>query len=321
MKRDAKMKDPLNISENLVKDLIKNQKCDRFWRNLRFLIIILFLFGVIFVVYQKTKSDSSDNAGADLDKSYVSLVRLNGEISAESDFSAKNVLPMLQAAFSDQNAKGVVLEINSGGGSPVQSSIIEAKINQLKKKYNKKVVVVGEDLLASGAYLVSMGADKIYVNADTITGSIGVIMAGFGFTDLINNIGISRRVYTAGDNKNRLDAFKPVTPEDKEKIKKILDETHDDFIQIVKTSRGDRLKGNENELFSGDFWTGTSAYQLGIVDGIGNLADVIPKEFDVEHYVDYSQEPTFFEYVMKNLQMALNLNISSYHHQMISAEI
>lgn len=311
-----------NISEHLVKDLIKNQKRDRFWRNIRFFIILLFLFSLVFLVYQSMGAgDSDENSEAEKNKPYVALVRLNGEISADKEFSAQNVLPMLQAAFSDKKAKGVVLEINSGGGSPVQSSIIEDKINQLKQKYNKKVVVVGEDLLASGAYLVSMGADKIYVNADTITGSIGVVMAGFGFTDLINNIGVTRRVYTAGTNKNRFDAFKPVSESDKAKVKQVLDETHENFIQIVKTSRGDRLKGNENELFSGDFWTGTTAYKLGIVDGIGNLADVLPVEFEVDRYVDYSQQPTMFEFILKNIQTALNFNLSSYHSSVVRAEI
>lgn len=312
------MSDPRNISENLVRDLIKNQKRDRFWRNLRFFIILIFLAGIIFFIYQSTNQESDS---PETEKDYVALIRLNGEIRADGEFSAKNVLPMLQSAFSDKKAKGVVLEVNSGGGSPVQSSIIEAKINQLKKKYDKKVVVVGEDLLASGAYLIAMGGDKIYVNADTITGSIGVIMSGFGFTDLIKTIGVSRRVYTAGSNKNRLDAFEPATAEDKAKIKTILDETHHDFIQIVKNSRGDRLKGDPKELFSGDFWTGVTAKKLGIVDGIGNLADVLPKEFKVEHYMDYSQQPSIVQLIIQNIQTALNLHISSYHSEVIQAEI
>lgn len=306
-----------NISENLIRDLIKNQRRDRFWRNLRFFIILLFLCAIAFFIYQGVKQDTAVGPK----KSYVALVRLNGEIRADGEFSAEKVLPVLQSAFSDEKAKGVVLEINSGGGSPVQSSIIEAKINQLKKKYNKKVVVVGEDLLASGAYLIAMGGDKVYVNADTITGSIGVIMAGFGFTDLIKTIGVTRRVYTAGGNKNRLDPFKPATEKDKAKIKRILDETHDNFIQIVKNSRGDRLKGDSKELFSGDFWTGTTAYKLGIVDGIGNLANVLPEEFGVNYYVDYSQPPTIIEFLKKNIQTVLNLNISTYHNQLIDAKI
>ncbi len=294
-----------SISETLVRDLIKNQKRDRFWRNLRFFIMLLIIGSVLYLGFRFVQGPAVSKE-EEKKKDYVSLVRLDGYIFADADFSARNVLPILQDAFSDKDAKGVVLEINSGGGSPVQSTIIEEKILQLKAKYHKKVVVVGEDLLASGAYLVAMGADKVYVSPSSITGSIGVIMEGFGFPEAIKKIGVTRRVYTAGGNKDRLDPVLPESDADKEKIQVLLNETHQQFINIVQTSRGDRLKGDPKELFSGDFWTGETALKLGIVDGLGSLSDVLPKEFNVNYYVDYSEQPTLIEDIMKGMRTELD---------------
>lgn len=304
-----------DISENLIRDLIKNQKRDRFWRNIRFFIwIVLILAGVFFAF------NGFPEERAMPDKPYVAFIRLSGIIMPDSDFSAEKVIPQLEEAFADKKAKGVVIDINSGGGSPVQSQIIEEKIVELKNRYHKKVVVIGEDLLASGAYLVAMGADDVYVNEDTIAGSIGVIMEGFGFNDAIEKLGVSRRVYTAGDHKDRLDPFEPVNPEDQAKIQALLDEAHDHFIQIVKTSRGDRLKGDEKELFSGDFWIGSRALQLGIVDGLGNISDVLPKVFNVQHYVDYSEEPSIIQSLFKGMRSELDLNLS-YHRNALTSQL
>lgn len=302
-----------NVSDNLIRELLKNQKNDRFWRNIRFFVWILLIgLGFFFAFYGIPEKHTKPN------QPYVSFIRLSGVIMPETDFSAEKVLPQLEKAFADKEAKGVVIAINSGGGSPVQSQIIEAKIIELKNRFHKKVVVVGEDILASGAYLVAMGADEIYVNEDTIAGSIGVIMEGFGFNDAIKKLGISRRVYTAGDHKDRLDPFEPVTPQDKEKIQNLLNEAHDHFIQIVKTSRGDRLKGDPKEIFSGDFWIGSTALQLGIIDGLGNLSDVLPKVFKVRHYIDYSEEPSALKSLLKGIKSQLDLSLNYRSHSLSS---
>lgn len=313
------MNNSYSISETLVKELIKNQKRDRFWRNLRFFILLFVLGSALYLAFRFIQGPEISKE--EQKKAYVALVRLDGYIFADTDFSARNVLPILQDAFSDKDAKGVVLEINSGGGSPVQASIIENKILQLKEKYHKKVVVVGEDLLASGAYLVAMGADKVYANPSSIVGSIGVIMEGFGFPEAIKKIGVTRRVYTAGNNKDRLDAFMPESEADKAKIQALLNETHQQFIDIVQTSRGERLSGNPEELFSGDFWTGETALKLGIIDGLGNLADVLPQEFKVNYYVDYSEQPSFIDYIMKGMRTQLDFVLTNYHGSPISAKI
>jgi protease-4 len=315
-RRNTLMNLNYNISETLIRDLIKNQKRDRFWRNIRFFVLILLMGSGIFFAFNGLPSQEHVKP----DQPYVALVRLDGFISPETPFSAEKVLPQLEAAFSDKKAKGVVLQINSGGGSPVQAEIIEQKILQLKQKFHKKVIVIGEDVLASGAYLVAMGADQVYVNQDTITGSIGVIMEGFGFTDAIKKLGVSRRVYTAGNNKDRLDPFEPVSPQDKEKIMNLLDETHSHFVEVVTTSRGSRLKGDPAELFSGDFWIGSQALKLGLVDGLGNTSDLLPRVFDVSHYVDYSAEPSVIDYLLKGVKTELDWTLS-YHHNALMAQL
>lgn len=304
-----------NVSDNLIRELLKNQKRDRFWRNIRFFIWILLIGTGLFFILNGFSEEHEKPT-----KPYVAFIRLDGFISSDSSFSAEKVIPQLEQAFADKKAKGVVLDINSGGGSPVQASIIEQRILELKKQYNKKVIVIGEDVLASGAYLVAMGADEVYVNQDTLTGSIGVIMEGFGFTDAIKKLGITRRVYTAGDHKDRLDPFENVSPKDREKITDLLNTAHEHFIDTVKASRANRLKGDFSELFSGDFWIGSQALQLGIVDGLGNVSDILPRVFNVTHYVDYSEQPSPIDYILKGVKTELDWTLS-YNHDALIAKI
>lgn len=289
-------------NDQLVNALLEDRRRDRLWRNVRFFCWIGLAVLLALIVYLPMMSGPSSSSP---DKPYVALVRLNGVIKAGSDFSARKVLPVLQKAFKDKKAKGVVLVINSPGGSPVQASIIHDKIEQLKKKYKKKVIVVGRDALASGAYLVATAADKIYVNNDTLTGSIGVIMSGFGFNDAIAKIGVSRRVFTAGVNKDRLDPFRPLTEKDKLKVHNLLNMVHQNFINDVLKGRKGKLRGDKNELFSGDFWTGQKAVQLGLADGTGNLWTILPKEFDVTHYKTYNVKPSLFEALTKGMNTML----------------
>jgi protease-4 len=220
-------------------------------------------------------------------------------------------VPSLNRAFADKAAKGVILLINSPGGSPVQASIIHDKIEQLKKKYHKKVIEVGEDTRASGAYLVATAADKIYVNSDTITGSIGVIMNGFGFADTIKKLGITRRVFTAGTNKDRMDPFLPLNPVDTTKIHKVLNAVHQNFINDVLAGRKGKLHGDQKELFSGDFWTGQQATQLGLVDGTANLWTVMQDQFGVQHYKSYSARPSIIQMLTRGIQSQLHLGLSN----------
>ncbi|OGT46960.1 MAG: peptidase U7 [Gammaproteobacteria bacterium RIFCSPHIGHO2_12_FULL_38_11] len=296
------------LESQLVNTLIAENKSARRWKNFRFIVWVLF---VLFFAYLLVRPDS-DTAGPVPHAPYVSLVRLDGVIMPDSLFSAQTVIPQLNRAFKDKHSKGVVLLINSPGGSPVQASIIHDKIIQLKNKYHKTVIVVGEDTLASGAYLVATAADKIFVNKDTVTGSIGVIMSGFGFADAIKKLGITRRVFTAGDSKDRLDPFEALNPQDIAKAQQVLAAVHQDFIDDVTTGRAGKLTGDPKTLFSGDFWTGTQATQLGLVDGTANIWTAMQDTFGTTHYRDYSPMPPIWEAVMHNVSSELNFKLENH---------
>lgn len=308
------------LSKELVTALLQDKKRDRRWKIIKFFIFIALIVTYISLAVWHIGGVGKDSPSAfDRSKGYVALIRLNGEIMPDAPFSSKKVIPELNQAFRDKAAKAVVLLVNSPGGSPVQSSIIHDKIVALKKKFKKPVSVVAEDTLASGAYLVSSAADNIFVNPDTLTGSIGVIMSGFGLTDAIKKIGVTRRVYTAGSNKSRLDPFEPVSPASKEKIDTVLAEVHQQFIKDVVDGRGKRLQGDPKELFSGDFWTGSMAVKLGLADGTANLWDVLKKQYGVTQYVDYSGKPPLLRSLLENMRSQLGLG--ALMHQHLSAEL
>ena len=296
-----------DFQKTLVDALLSERRKDRHWRIIKTVIWLAIIIAIFLSCYVPKHEDKNNFDG----KPYVSLVRLNGVIMPGTSFSAREVLPLLARAFKDKDSKGVVLLINSPGGSPVQASIIHDDILYLKAKYHKKVMVLGEDTLASGAYLVATAADSIYVNQDTLTGSIGVIMSGFGFTDAIQKLGITRRVFTAGDNKDRLDAFMPLNDADKAKVAIVLNAVHQDFIADVTISRQGKLHGDPAELFSGDFWTGSQAQTLGLVDGTGNLWTLLRTQFGVTHYRDYSKKPTFFEALFKGAETKLGFSLEN----------
>ena len=297
-----------NITADLVRDIIKEKRSDRRWKNIRFFLGFLF---VIFVAALLLLSGHTSLVGDENGKGYVALVRLDGMIAPGQDFSAEEVIPVLRVAFADKQSKGVVLDINSGGGTPVQAAIIHDAILDFKKQYHKKVVIVGEDLLASGAYYVAVAGDKIYVNPNTVTGSIGVIMKGFGFPELIKKVGIQRRVFTAGMNKDRLDPFLPENKEDVLKIQQVISEIHHNFEEAVLAGRRGKLHADETVLFSGDFWSGPSALKLGLVDGLGNIADVLRTEFKVARYKDYSRSGSVVKEIISQLGMSLDTAIDS----------
>jgi protease IV len=309
---------PHTAEDNMVNALLKDRRRDRRWK-----IIRSFMWAFIVLLYALLifRPSSSDSSSSNINKPYVSLIRMQGIIMPGRPFSALKLIPQLKHAFADKKSKGVILVVNSPGGSPVQASIIHDKIEQLKKLYNKKVVVIGQDSLASGAYLVATAADKIYVHNDTLTGSIGVIMSGFGFSDAIKKLGVTRRVFTAGENKNRLDSFKPLTPTDTAKVKTLLNEVHQHFIDNVVKGRGNRLKGDRHEMFSGDFWEGSTAVKLGLADGVGNTWDVMKKEFNVKVYRNYSAKPTLLHMVLGNIEAQLHTTLSQQSHAELTEQL
>lgn len=296
------------LSKDLIQTLIQDRRSDRRWKNIRFFIGALVVLFIFLGVYTGNSSMIVEGDGG---KGYVALVRLDGMIAPGENFSAEQAIPALTEAFKDKDAKGVIIDIDSGGGTPVQASIIHDAIIDLKKKYHKKVIVVGEDLMASGAYFVAVSADKIYVNPNTLTGSIGVIMKGFGFTDFIKHFGVERRVYTAGINKDRLDPFLPQNKEDIIKIDSVIAEVHENFIQTVLAGRQGKLHGDPKELFSGDFWSGQTALKLGLVDGLGNLRDVMQNEFQVSRYKNYSGESSLLKNLVSQFGVSFGAALSN----------
>ena len=292
------------VSDAIIKALVDDRRRDRRWRIIRFslITIIIVLYLIVFAMHSPNEQDHLKSG-----KPYVSLVRLSGVIMPQTHMSANTVNPVLYKAFTDKKSKGVLIVMNSPGGSAVQSSLIYDQIMRLKHVYHKKVVVVGEDALASGAYLIASAADQIYVDPDTITGSIGVIMSGFGFTDAIKKIGVTRRVFTAGTNKDRLDAFEPLNPTDVAKAKQLLNDAHENFIKDVVAGRKGRLVGDKKELFSGDFWSGSRAVQLGLVDGTGSVSSVMHHEFSTEFYKLYEPRLSFLQSLVGSTQEHLSI--------------
>ena len=217
-------------------------------------------------------------------KKIIPLIKLSGVIGSVGkfrqgiDFSSQEEI--IKKAFSFKKSLAVAVVINSPGGSPVQSHLIHDFIRQQSKKYKKKVLVFAEDVAASGGYLISCAGDEIYANQSSIIGSIGVIYSSFGFKDLIDKIGIKRRVYTAGKNKSTLDPFLDEKNEDIERLKNIQIDLHKDFIEVVEKSRSSKLQKTKGiELFSGEFWSGRKALELGLIDGIGSVNEILKNKY------------------------------------------
>ena len=247
-------------------------------------------------------------------KKIIPHIRLTGVIGSAGrfkqgiDFSGQQEI--IKKAFSFKKAKSIAISINSPGGSPVQSHLIHDYIRQLAKKNKKKVIVFAEDVAASGGYLIACAGDEIFANSSSIVGSIGVISASFGFQDAIKKIGIQRRVYTAGKNKSTLDPFKEEKEEDIERIKKLQLELHSDFIEVVKKSRGSKLKDPEkNNTFTGEFWSGSASMKLGLIDGIGNAEQILREKFGEDIVIKKLEKQKSF--IAKKLSSSLDNQIDN----------
>src|SRR3954463_2260723 len=230
---------------------------------------------------------------------HTPMVELNGVIAPGGEASADKVTSSLQAAFKDKNTQGVVIRINSPGGSPVQAQTIYDEMRRLRKKYpDIPLYAVVEDICASGGYFVAVGADRIYVGKASIVGSIGVLMNGFGFTGLMDKLGVERRLITAGENKGMLDPFSPSRDKDKDYVNTLMKDIHGQFIDVVREGRGKRLKETP-DMFSGLFWTGQKSVELGLADGFGTLDTVARDVVKAEEIVDYTVKEGFAEKVAK----------------------
>jgi protease-4 len=235
---------------------------------------------------------------------YTALVDLDGVIGAESIASADNIISGLRGAF-ESGAQGIILRTNSPGGSPVQASYINHEIERLRSAHpDKPIYAVIEDVCASGCYYAVAATDKIYANKSSVVGSIGVLMNGFGFVDSLKKLGIERRLLTAGEDKGFLDPFSPMMPRHREHAQELLNQMHQQFIDVVKQGRGDVLKEDE-DLFTGLFWTGDEALALGLVDELGSAGYVAREVIGAEEIVDFTRRESFIDRFARRVGVAM----------------
>lgn len=239
---------------------------------------------------------------------HTALIEVRGEIASDSEASAETLIAGLKSAFEDTGAQAIVLRINSPGGSPVQAGIVYDEIVRLKAKHRKKVYAVVEEMCASGAYYIAVAADDIYVDKASLVGSIGVLMDGFGFTGLMDRLGVERRLLTAGENKGFLDPFSPQTERHRAHAQQMLDDIHRQFIDVVRKGRGEHLKETE-ETFSGLVWTGQRAVEMGLADDFGNLDYVAREVVQAEDIVDYTQREPVGLRLAKQFGMSIGQGI------------
>ena len=269
--------------EKLALAALTEQRRARKWGIFFKIIGFVYLFLLLFLAMGLMNQNELSSVSA-----HTALVRLDGVIAPGNQASAELVIDGLQAAFKDTNTKGVILSINSPGGSPVQAGQINDEIKRLKAKYPKiPLYAVVEDICASGGYYVAVAADKIYVDKASLVGSIGVLMDGFGFTGTMDKLGVERRLLTAGENKGFLDPFSPVDPKQKAYAQTMLEEIHQQFINTVKAGRGARLK-ETSDMFSGLIWTGTKSIELGLADGLGSTEYVAREVIKAKDIIDYT---------------------------------
>jgi len=268
--------------EKLVLAQVNEQRAARRWKLFMRLTWLLVIGAVAWFVYQ------AETVHTPVTTPHTAVIEIRGEIASGAEASAENVISSLQSAFEDSGAQAIVLLIDSPGGSPVQAGIINDEITRLKAVHNKKVYAVVEETCASAAYYIAAAADAIYVDKASLVGSIGVLMDGFGFTGLMEKLGVERRLMTAGSNKGMLDPFSPQDEAQRAYIQTMLNEIHTQFIAVVKRGRGDRLKETP-DTFSGLVWSGQQAVSLGLADGLGSLDYVAREIVKAEDIVDYTQ--------------------------------
>nr|WP_229414534.1 S49 family peptidase [Massilia arenosa] len=296
--------------EKLVFATVKENRAARRWS---IFFRFLYLFIAFFALWAYFDFDFS-GADAELGR-HTALIEIDGEIADEGTGSADSVIPSLNKAFLDRGSAAIILRINSPGGSPVQAGEIVDEINRLKKGYpDKPVYVVVDEICASGGYYIASAADKIYVNKASIVGSVGVLMDGFGFTGLMDKLGIERRLLTAGQNKGFMDPFSPQSAKHKEYAQEMLNEIHQQFIDVVRKGRGKRLHETP-EMFSGLFWTGARAVQMGLADGFGTVDSVARDVVKAEDVVDYTQREGLPERVLKKFGASVGAGaVKSLYH-------
>jgi len=284
--------------EKLAFAALNEQKATRRWKTFVRLAWLAFFVALVWMALNRGIPAS------DITAPHTAVVEIKGEIAADADASAEFVNAALRTAFEDEGAKAIVLLINSPGGSPVQAGMMNDEILRLKAKYKKPVYAVVEESCASAAYYIAVSADKIFVDKASVVGSIGVLMDGFGFTGLMDKLGVERRLLTAGENKGFLDPFSPQNEKQRAFAQVMLEQIHQQFIGVVKAGRGKRLKETP-DMFSGLFWSGQQAVELGLADQLGNLDYVAREVVKAEEIIDYTRRENVAERLAKKFGAAM----------------
>ena len=288
------------VLEKLVFATVQEQRAHRRWSIFFKIFSLLIVLFALWVFYDYNNMGDTETLGR-----HTALIDISGEIESEGAGSAAVVIPALDKAFSDSGSVAVVLHINSPGGSPVQAGMIVDEMLRLRKGYpDKPLYVVVDEMCASGGYYIAAAADRIYVNKASVVGSIGVLMDGFGFTGTMEKVGVERRLLTAGENKGFMDPFSPLSEKHKAHAQGMLNEIHQQFIDVVRAGRGKRLKETP-ETFSGLFWTGARAVQMGLADDFGTVDSVARDIVKAEDIVDYTQHEGLPERVLKKFGAAM----------------
>jgi protease IV len=281
------------VLEKIALEGLKEQRAKRRWGIFFKLLGFFYVGAILWGVFGLSGGDAIDG------ERHTALIQMNGVIQAKGEADADTVVGALQAAFEDKNTAGIILRINSPGGSPVQAGIIYDEIRRLRGKHPEVPLhVVVDDVCASGGYYVAAAADNIYVDKASIVGSIGVLMDGFGFTDAMQKVGVERRLLTAGENKGFLDPFSPMDAKQKAYAQEMLGEIHGQFIDAVRKGRGKRLKETP-DMYSGLMWSGAKSVQLGLADGFGTVESVARDVIKVEDIRDYTVKQNFAERIAK----------------------
>ncbi len=287
-----------DLVNGIAREFLAERRRARRWG----IVFKLFGAGVVTILLVIFLSDGADISGARLDGAeHTALIDIQGVIANSEPAGADHVTASLRAAYEDGKTAGIILRINSPGGSPVQAGYVNDEINRLKSEHpDIPVYAVIGDLCASGGYYIAVAADQIYADKASLVGSIGVVMGGFGFVDTLNKLGMERRVYHAGANKAFLDPFQPAQDEEVTHVNTLLDNVYQQFVETVKQGRGDRLSADER-IFSGLIWTGEQSLALGLIDGLGN-ADYVARELiGAEDIVDFTYRDTLLEQFSKEL--------------------
>ncbi len=280
------------VLSQLARDFLRERRLERRWRTVLRVFWLLLAALLVYTLWLQSRHVAPTNTP------HTALIEVRGEIAADSEASAEQLLAALKDAFNDDAAQAIVLRFNSPGGSPVQAGIVYDEIKRLKKLHDKPVYAVVEEMCASGAYYIAAAADEIYVDKASVVGSIGVLMDGFGFTGLMDKVGVERRLLTAGENKGMLDPFSPLLPKQRAYAQAMIDQIHQQFIAVVREGRGKRLKETP-DTFSGLFWNGEQAVKLGLADHFGNLDYVAREVVKAEDVVDYTPRDNVAERLAK----------------------